>query len=363
MRVAFTIAGLVLMAAGAAAQTSKQTARVMAAGAVARSGPGDKMPDTGAVPAGTPVVVASVENDWVAIEPPPGQISWMRYIHLADPDAPAGRKPGVAWDAVVAADGPVEVAVGRAGQNRPLDVRKMTVPDGTVVRVIGELVEHGGAKWLPVVPPAGDLRYLPRASVELTAAKPAAFAVNSPPNNGPPVATPPPAPEPTLAVPASVSRPAAPEPVTAHALWQRAERAEAAGSYAVAENSYLELAKEMNQANRPADADICYARVTAVRERQRAAQPPAAAPPTPPTAGQWYGPGQLRLSAVKIDGRPAYAMLRPDGKTACYVQAARDIDLDRFRGTSVDLFGSITYPGDLNGLALLTASRVQAARR
>lgn len=362
MRVAFTLAGLVFIAAGASAQTGKQPARVTAAGAVARSGPGDKMPDTGAVPAGTPVVVSQVENDWVAIEPPAGQVSWMRYIHLADPDA-SGPKTGV-WDAVVAADGPVEVAVGRAGQSRPLDVRKVSVPDGTIVRVIGPLVEHGGAKWLPVVPPAGDLRYLPRSSVEFTAARPPTFAVNSPPNTGPPVAAPTPPPEPTLAVPASVSRPAPPEPVTAHPLWQRAERADAAGSYAVAENSYLELAKEMNQANRPADADLCYARVTAVRERQRAARPPASpAPATPPaSAGQWYGPGQLRLSAVKIDGRPAYALLRPDGKTACYVQAARDVDLDRFRGTSVDLYGSITYPGDLNGLALLTTSRVQAAR-
>ena len=364
MRTALLLA--VLLPPAAAAQPGRHLGRVVGPAVVTRSGPSDKMPDTGPVPAGTPVVVVETHGDWVAIEPPAGAVSWMRYVQLFDPDAAGGPTPGAAgggvWDAVVNPDGaaPVEVAFGRPGSNKPLDVRKLTVPAGTVVRVTGPFVEHDGVKWLPVVPPAGDVRYVPKSSVEPRPGAAPRFVVRSPAN---PAESPaPPAPPPAAIE--SPSRPDGADTPTTHPLWALAEKAEAAGDYAKAETTYLDLARDLNQAGRPKAAEACYARVHAVRERQRAgvksADPPPAAGPTP---ARWWGPGQLRLAGLRLEGRPAYALTGPTGKTACYVVAGSGVDLDRFRDSPVEIYGDLTYPGNLNGVGQLTADRVRAGRR
>ena len=358
-RPAVSLLVLAWATAPVAAQPGRQVGQVVGPAVVARSGPGDRMPDTGPVPAGTPVVVVGMQGDWVEIEPPAGAVSWMRYVQLFDPDAPSGPTAGGVWDAVVNPDGaaPVEVAVGRPGLNRPLDVRRITVPAGTVVRVTGPFVEYDGVKWYPVVPPAGDVRYLPKSAVELRPGGGTKFVVQSPANpaDGAATTTPPP----TDPAPKAADGDAP----TGHPLWAQAEKAEAAGDYAKAETSYLDLARDLNQTGRPKAAEACYARVHAVRERQRAGPKPTAEAGAGPVAARLWGPGQLRLAGLRLEGRPTYALIGPQGKTACYVVAGTGVDLDKFRDSAVQIYGDLTYPGNLNGVGLLRADGVQAARK
>ena len=355
----------------ALAQSAQRVVVVKEPGAAARAGPSDSFPDTGIIPAGTRVVVTGEEGDWLAIEPPVGQRSWVPALWLIDPDArpsePGFPDPrGGAWDAVIAPDGPVEINVlaGDPTRPRPLAVRRVKVPAGTVVRVTGPAVEHERAKWYPVEPPPGDLRYLPKGAVLATALPAPTFTVRSPPNSGAkttPAATPS---EPVSANTSAYSNagdlpPVPPNAPTGEALWAEAEAATRARDYRHAEGLYLRLGVQMNHADRRDEAAACYARLHQVRTLAVTATP--AAPATRP--GAWHGPGRLREAPFRIGERDAYAVQGADGKTLCYVVADSGVELARFTGFQVELYGPSTLRGDLNGVPLVSASRIQQARQ
>jgi hypothetical protein len=330
-----TAAVLLLLAGPAAAQ--QYLATVGPDAAVVRSGPGDKMPDTGSLPAGTTVIVHHADGDWLAIQPPRGALAWVPFGLVANID-PARPFP---QNGVVDSDGrPVTLAAGRTGHGQPLSAQRTQVPDGTVLTVVGPKVkaEDGGA-YYPIVPPEDDFRYLPRTAVRADPGRsPGRFTVRSPvtPDDRP------------AAVPASIRG--------GGGLWEQADDAERAGDAARAERLFLQLAGEATRATDPDLANRCFARVHALRERGRAGKPAA-----PPGEG-WVGPGTLRPSGLNYTGRPTFALVGPRGEVKCYVLADAGLDLDRQTGNRVELFGRTTHPGDLRGTPLLTASRVQPAR-
>jgi hypothetical protein len=334
---------------------------VTADGVAVRCGPSDQMPETGQLFRGTRVVVDHEEpNGWLAVQPPRGQVSWINHKFLGPQDGqPADVIPR---NAVVHAEPEAELAFGRPGLGKPLDVRRTRVPDQTIVLVIGKKVEHNGSVWYPVEPPDGDFRYVPKSAVRFVRGEPApGFVVRSPAPA--PAADPPPGLDPPPAsVPGKPAAPAArgkPADWPNHPLWQQAEQAERAGDYDRAEQLYLKLAGEMNQPGGDAElANLCYTRVHAVREKQRQARP---APDRPP-AGQWVGPGVLRPAGFKMDGRTTYAVVGPRGEVKCYAVAGSGVDLERYKGFDVELYGAITYPGDLRGAGVMTATKVQLAR-
>ena len=336
-----TLAALLLLAGPAVAQQTLAT--VGPDGATLRSGPGDKMPDTGTLPAGTTVIVHHPEDgDWLAVQPPRGSLAWV-LAPLVDGVSPA--KPWPQNGVVATLDGhSVKLAAGRTGYGLPLAAQRTSVPDGTVLTVVGPKVKgEDGAAWYPVVPPEDDFRYLPRASVRVDGGRRAGgYVVRSPTLPGG---------ERAAVVPASVGRAA--EPPTS-GLWAEAERAERAGENQKAESLYLRLAGEMNRAGGDPDvANRCYARVHALREKQRTTRS------TTP-ADDWTGPGSLRVSGVNFSGRTTYALVGPGGMVKCYVLAGPGLELDGRVGEKVELFGRTSYPGDLRGTALLTATRVRA---
>jgi len=358
---------LLALAAPASAQ-SAYLAEVTAEAVAVRCGPSEQMPETGTLFRGTRVVVDHEEpGDWLAIQPPRGQVSWVKHLFLKLPDAPP--PDGMAYNAVVQSEGEVELACGRPGLGKPLDVRRTRVPDQTIVLVVGRKVEHAGSFWYPIEPPDGDFRYVPKSAVRFVRGEPAqSFVVREPK----PGAVPPEAESPLEPVAASIpaGRPGRAKPADwpNHPLWRQAERAEQQGDYSRAETLYLKLAAEMNQPGGDPDvANLCYARVHAVREKQRAAPRGGPTPADPgrrdlPSAGQWVGPGVLRVAGFRIDNRPTFALVGPRNEVRCYAVAAPGVDLDRFRGSEVELFGQVTYPGDLRGAGVMTATRVQAAR-
>lgn len=328
-----------------AARAEQYLATVGPGGATLRSGPGDKMPDTGTLPAGTTVIVHHEEGDYLAVQPPRGSLAWVPFglVDGIDPNRPFPQ------NGVVFNDGrPVTLAAGRTAYGLPLSAQRTSVPDGTVITVVGPKVkaEEGGA-WYPIVPPEDDFRYLTKSSVRFDAVKRAggAYLVRSPSavsdDRG-------------AAVPASIGSRS--EPPTS-GLWVEAERAEQAGDLARAEALYLRLAGESNRPGGDPDlANRCFARVHALREKQRTGGRPIA------TAEGWVGPGQLRPSGLNYGGHTTFALVGSRGEVKAYVVPSPDLSLGRWVGEHLELFGRTTYPGDLRGTPLLTATRVRAEK-
>jgi hypothetical protein len=125
---------------------------------------------------------------------------------------------------------------------------------------------------------------------------------------------------------------------------------------------YLKLAAEMNQSGGDAElANLCYARVHAVREKQRGqrtSQPAAAS-----RAGdQWTGPGVLRVAGFRLNNRPTFALVGSKGEVVCYAVGGPGVELERYRGYEVELYGPMTHPGDLRGAGVMTANKARLAR-
>lgn len=350
---------------------------VTADGVAVRAAPRADAPDTGTLPRGTAVVVHHPEGDaWLAVQPPPGSMSWINHLFVqADP------AKGFPQNGTVNSDGAVKLAAGKVGVNRPLDVRKAQIPDGTIVVLIGPPVkaEADGSTWYPIQPPADDFRYLPKDAVQLQGPAKDGFVVKSPPPSD---------------VPAVLAGHTEPKPGgwtnPNHPLWVQAEQAEQANQLDRAEELYFKLAKEMNAAGGDPDlANLCYTRIHALREKRRQAQGvgggvpwTAAADKTPPRRdepvfrrddrprvaepaaepkGQWSGAGVLR-PAFKSGGRQLYALEDGRGRVIVYAVPANGVDLARHRGRTVDLFGTLSNPDGLNGTGLMTVGRVDSIR-
>lgn len=360
-----------------------------------RAGPSDQFPETARLPQGSPLLVDHEEpNGWLAVLDPPGRmysLSWVQGSFIDfDPTKPLPQ--------TVVVDEPTRLAAGQIGLAQPLThVRRTPVPAGTILTVVGPKVQFEGKSWYPVLPPAGDFRYVPKSSIRLEKAVTTAFTVrdsgSTPPGGelnptnigrtGPTAGTSgatslPPNADAPVADPRS---PVTTQPLIAHPLWEQAEAAERDGRYDDAERHYFQLARLMNESGRDHDvANLCYSRIHALREKRRAAAagslPPPSSSPSPPPAPRptgsllppigtntspsrpagadsprppiseprddrprWIGPGRLRPSALAIDGRRTYALESTSGTPLAYVVAGQGVDLERAVGRRVEVFG------------------------
>jgi hypothetical protein len=413
------VVALLVASHAAAAEPNAYRAVVSDAEVKLRAGPSDAFPETGTLKRGGVVVVEREEGGWLAVTAPHGSVSWIAYSFVEDlaPDRPTP-KNGV----VHSEGGEVTVAAGKAGLPQPLDVRREKVPDGTVVLIVGPAADFGSPprKWVPIAPPPGDVRYLPKTAVQYE--KPAAnnFAVRVTDTGGPvpPGATPtPPTVSPLATVPgpggaAPAGGVAAGKPAVNHPLWAQAEAAERDGRLADAEKAYFELAAIMNGQGGDQDtANLCYTRIHALREKKRnaaggssmhpvkadagtatplktnALQPPAregrgvrpgTPTPLPPGAGRtvganqprpgddgarWTGPGVIRRSVLTPDGtgKPAYALETAPGVVKAYVIGGDGVNMETYVGKRVEVYGE---PQTRAGLSkpYVVASKVEPAQ-
>jgi hypothetical protein len=399
--VGFVGLAFVLFASRAAAQQPPYRAVVIDPEVKVRAAPSDQLGDTGTLPHGTVVIVErEEENGWLAITAPYGSVSWVAAQFINDPAHDQQAPKNVS----VEADDGVTLAVGRAGLGQPLDVRRAKIPNGTALLVIGPAVKVENKTWYPVAPPAGDVRYVTKSSVQFERAAANNYTVRASASETappiPPAATPagaaapvvpPPGTTPIATVPGpgsspiAATLPAASKPVVNHPLWVQAETAESENRLADAEKAYFDLAALMNGPGGDHDiANLCYTRIHAIRERKRAnntgGQPPAdrgvrpGPPQALPTANgsngsastksdpvaanaggnskpggaaagdppDWIGPGVLRLSALTLDGieRKTYALESSPGVVKLYVLAGPDLDLSKYVNKKVSVFGA-----------------------
>lgn len=310
MRIALVALGVWAAAATGFGQSAPYLASVSGSDAKLRAGPSEQFPITAALKPGDPLWVDHEEDSgWLAVQDPPGRIhsvSWVsvQFVSGFDTSKPTPQH--------VTVEENTTLCPGSPGDAQPLSYfRRTQVPQGTILTVLGPKTTVDGKSWYPVLPPAGDYRYIPKQQVKAdrtlntsftireAAAAPAAIppSANIPPAavpagaNPPPAAVPaganPPTPVPVgnpppPAVPAGVmgppvmpapsspsgtapaatssaakpptpaatpapTDPSPPKPVVQNPLWAQAEAAEKDGRLDDAEKLYFQLARLMNE--------------------------------------------------------------------------------------------------------------------
>lgn len=365
-----------------AAEPAAYRAVVVAPEVKLRAGPSDAFPDTGTLPRGSFVIVEKEEiGGWLAVTAPYGSVSWIAAQFIEDP-APERKTPK---NVFVHAEDEVTLAAGKAGEPQPLDTRRVKVPNGTTLLLLGESVKFNNRTWYPVAPPAGDVRYLPKTAVQferpannnfavrVTEPSAPALAVGPSGSGTGPLAT---IPGPGGVTPAGAGLTAS-KPAVNHPLWTQAETAEREGRLADAEKAYFDLAALMNGNGGDHDiANLCYTRIHALREKKRnggtasavsasVLQPPPkedrgvrpGAPQALPAAtkpntsansttdgagAKWHGIGTLHRSTLTPDGtgKPAYALETAPGVVKVYAIAGPGVDLEKYLGKRVDVYGA-----------------------
>ena len=398
------IAGLTLLAVPAIglAQTGPYFATVTDPEVKLRSGPSDKYPETATLVKGAQLIVVKEEsNGWLAVSDPPGKLysmSWVpaSFVNDYDNNKPIPQPITVEEEATLAA--------GQIGLAQPSHIRLTKVPAGTGLVVIGTKVQFAGRLWYPVMPPAGDYRYVPKQALQIDKPVHTTFTVRdtvSPAGGLPAVPTgslpvvgtggtssslPPEGPGvPKVSLPPDGPATAPSKPVVQHPLWAQAEAAERDGRLDDAEKLYFQLARLMNEPVGDHDiANLCYSRIHSLREKKRnasgvtpssgiapatgATSSSGTAPTTPrPTLGEptkpvggsqstgigsssapatddgprWTGQGRLKRSAMAFDGRRTYILEASPGVTALYAVGGQGIDLEKYVGKNVNLYGVV----------------------
>ena len=317
---------------------------------VVRGTAGDHSPETGKLEMGNRVTVLSAEgNDWLAIQPPQGAISWIPWT-LVEPQGEGRAATGRSsppFNAVVTPDDGASIRPGSMTDAKPLGVQKTKLPKGTIVQVIGPKVKVKAdgdeleANWYPIIAPKDDVRYVRRDAVEWVGAAPgSSFVVKAGGTTSKPLPGTTVEPGKTLSDgkgdfgPSASGRraPAVPDQPATRAkptdwpnnypLWREAEKARGAGDTKQARELYTKLAQEVSREGAGQDnelATLCYDRIynalggntgggggSAWRPPEAGpavkADPPKTDQPKAATAGRTVE-GSLHAANAKLDGK------------------------------------------------------------
>jgi hypothetical protein len=364
-----------------------------------RSGPSLEYYATSRLYRGEKVKVRGNQNGWLAIAPPrPGEdsFSWIQASQV--------RQDGLTAT-VTAPSAPVRI--GSLLFDAPPTTEQVKLAQGTQVVLIGKGKRAADGLWLPIVPPANEVRYIPMdaireaAPVQQTQAPPTAPASSS-------FALPTPGPAPGRGESSGFSQtPSAPSQVRNDSLVLRAQQADFDGNTNEAIRLYEQVARETTDqelrirclnhsqflrdalaarrpqsqpaptvdpasawskqdnrlgpmpaagsmasayppAQRQAASEYCYVpepcRTVRLRPPVYGSTAPAAAPA--PTSN-WYGPGWVTRTTFQVEGKPVYRMESDTGQLWAYVTAGPDVDLERYVGRKAHLHGTLQYRGDL----------------
>jgi hypothetical protein len=346
-------------------------------------------------------VVKERADGWLEIRPPQGSFSWINTRSVTQP------VPTQPNNFVVVTQGGAKAAVlmgGELGQGRPT-VEGARLEQGTMVlRYVktGEttrLAYDTDGSWMPIDPPAAEVRYLRADAVaKAPAANPPAAPVPVPaaaaPQGVAPGVT---SFTPTAVAPAPVGgqqAAAAPGDKPTHAqveeVYNQAVAADRAGNVQLATQLYAKAAalglainspvapQAIGRANYllgtappPAGSPLADSRLrpstvadpVAPVVRLSQPYPPAAVPAMQPvsTAGAMFTTsrqpgesaspppcvGRLRRAGRGIGNRPTYVLESTTGTPLLYANPVAGVDLDSYIGHTVELTGTTTYYGEL----------------
>jgi hypothetical protein len=358
-----------------------------------RSGPSANFYATSKLHRGDSVRIVREENGWFAIEPPsPESFSWINASYVEQSGQTA---------TVKTAEAPVRV--GSRLVDKPPDVERHRVKQGTQLMVIGKAETTSDGAWLPILPAPSEVRYIPMDAIKATPAVQQTVST----------------PAPAVTTPSSFSAAGTMAAQTGAApgrnpLLTEAEQAERQGNFREAERLYEQLARQVSLT----DHDLamrCLNRSQYLRDAERAGTArqatspegrlapavtapygqPAGAYGTNPTAQltsqycyaqesaapvrltppagavsnssqavapaaaqpQWFGPGRLYRPGFSVDGKPTYGFESSNGQWRMYVTAPAGTDLESQVGHNAYLYGPVTYRGELRTYHL-TATQV-----
>jgi hypothetical protein len=409
MRYAPLLGGLtaaLALAGSAAAQNAPDVRVVTAPQAEVRAGPSTdaQLYPTNVLRRGDRVeVLEEMNGGWLKIRPPAGSFSWIntRFVENIIP-----RKANYV---VIDEQGRAPVLVGSSLRRERPTVAGTYLVRGTQVRSIGPAQTDSEGSWLPIEPPDTEVRYIQQSAVARSTA-PAAS-----PSGGVPVVA-------GAFVAGSVGAAAAPAaPPDPDALWRGAQQAERAGRIDEAIRLYRQ-AGTANLSVNAARAQEALDRANWLAARGQAAGAPASPyavrdvravnpggearyamspadgriTPVPPASGPvpvqfasgaggpppyqvvctsegavvnlagvptdtrgmpTSGPGRLRRAGRCIESQRTYVLEFERGGLL-YVLPQPGLDLEAYVNRHVELFGPITYRGDLRANAM-NVCRVQ----
>ncbi len=405
VRAPLLLLALATLGGPAAAQTFPALARVKVNAASVRGTAGEFSPETGRLEMGNKVTVLSAEgNDWLAVQPPQGSISWIPWT-LVEPQAKPGSdgKINPPFNAVVTPDDGASIRPGAVGEFKPLGVQKTKLPKGTIVHVVGPRVKVKAdgdeleANWYPIIAPKDDVRYIRRDAIEWVGAAPGAgFVVKAGGSTSKPLpgVTPEPGQQtssrgdfPPLSMPGPGGGERPQFPTTPHVtkpadwpnnypLWREAEKARGAGETKQARDLYTKLAQEVSREGGGQDlelANLCYDRIYnslgggtgTSGGGDRAWRPPEAGPvvKADPPKAEKVGrtvEGSLHAANAKLDGKWSIYLLADEKRVIRHYVISGGADLDRYLGKWVEVTGNEIKPDSLRGDPVIVATDVRA---
>ena len=391
----------------AAADPAPYVATITVSEVEVRSGPttDPKFYSTNLLHKGDPVQVLKERPDgWLEIRPPLGSFSWINSRFVTQP------VPTQPRNLVVVAQGGTKASVlmgGELGQGRPT-VEAAKLEQGTMVNRyvkmgrITDAKDEPDGSWIPIDPPAAEIRYLrAEAIAKAPAANPAVPAAAAPvPAAVAPQGAPAPAapgittftPSPVAPAPVGGQAAAAPAPANrpTHAevedVYNKAREADRIGNVQLAIQLYYKAASLGVAINSPvvpqsiARANYLVGTAPAPAGSPFAdsrLRPSAAADPVAPSVRltQPYMPtdqpvantsatfttsrqpgaapvapayvGRLRRAGRGVGDKPTYVLESTSGAPLLYANPATGIELDSYIGHTVELTGNATYYGAL----------------
>jgi uncharacterized protein YraI len=351
---ALTIVFLVSMPAWAAPRTAVIQSEV----AEVRSGASEKFYVTNRLPRGSQVeILEEMPGNWLKIKPPVGSFSWVSTT-LLDRTRPDGRI--YVYADLKGLTVPVYIGSDIVKDRRP-DVAGVRLKHGELVVALAEPMQDKDGWWLPIEPPASEVRYLHRSAVE-----PQTNTTFTPVSATTPAKAEPKGPLPDPKYPsANPTR-------TPEEEWQEAALAEYHGKHEEAIRLYDALAKR-TQTSHPHIAGGATQRANRLREIVRGPVPVAPTPTLPPATSQRPSapstptansspanrpagerlPGTYRARLARagwaIDRKPTYRIdVYQDGtfKEAGYAISGNPaINLELWVGREIEVGGNLWYHG------------------
>ena len=390
----------------------KWTATVNLKSVEIRSGPSWKFPQTGILSKGEQVAIHHEDDQWYAILPPRGSVSWVnhRFLGKFNPEF-QGKQNAVIMKDDYAVHVGSEIEVRSEGKEPSLitDIRQVKLPYGQIVEIIGPKKTVNESTWYPITPPPGEYRYIAKAALrDLQPVQlPSASAKASPSGIVPSASE-------TL-IPTGIGNgsPSLNPTSTAkvnHPLWGEAELLQSQGRFNEAEKVYYQIYQELKTKRAELEELLtCLNRMDECKQKSKSPNSgftgsrngnlsPAAIespmirpatsgrePPPQPSRRDWptsrideqsseptkendanlkaTGPGVLRRTPFFIDNKQSYALERPEGGVIYYVTAQSGLNLDTALNKRVELLGTVQVRGDVRGAPYMSVSKINPATK